>query len=116
MNIAFAGAIPATKLDAELEGSLCLAHELRFVDLEQLVEVAQRGQRGLADPHGADVIGLDEREAVTLGMQDLRARGRAHPAGRTAADDDDLHGRHAYPRCRCSEEGESTGTRDRVST
>src|SRR5690349_4437439 len=88
-----AGAIPAAKLDAELERALRLAHELRFVDLQQLVEVLQRRQCRLADAHRADVIGLDERHRVARGMQYLCAGSRAHPAGGATADDHDAQGR-----------------------
>ena len=67
--------------------------KLRFVEPEQLVEVAQRRQRGLAHAHRADVVGLDERHAVAFRMQHLRAGGGAHPAGGAAADDDDVQRR-----------------------
>ena len=60
---------------------------------QQLVEVAQRRQRGLAHAHRADVVGLDERHAVALRVQHLRAGGGAHPAGGAAADDDDVQRR-----------------------
>ena len=92
MHVVFAGTIPVAEFDAELERGLRLAHELRFVDPQQLVEVAQRRQRGLAHAHRADVVGFDEREAITLRMQHLRAGGSTHPAGGTAADDHDVQG------------------------
>ena len=93
MHVVFAGAVPVAKLDAELERGLRLAHELRLVDPQQRVEVAQGGQRGLAHTHRADVIGLDEREAIAIRMQHLRAGSSAHPAGGTTADNHDVQGR-----------------------
>ncbi len=89
MHIAVTRQIPAAKLDAELERALRLAHEVRFVEAQQLVEVAQRRQGRFAHAHGADLVGLDQRHRVALGMQHLRAGGGTHPAGGAAADDDD---------------------------
>ena len=76
MDVVFTGQIPAAKLDAELERALRLAHEVRFVEAQQLVEVAQRRQRRFAHSDGADLVGLDQRHRVAFGMQDLRRRRR----------------------------------------
>ena len=79
---------PVLEADAELEGGLRGGHELLFVDVEQLVEGQQRGDRGLAHAHGADLVGLDQADVQRL-AQRLAQAGRHHPAGRAAAGDDD---------------------------
>jgi hypothetical protein len=90
---AVAEVAPVLELDAELEARLRLADELRVVELERVVVVADGGQRGLADADSADLRRLDQDDLATRGVvaaaQQLAKRRGSHPARRATADDDD---------------------------
>jgi hypothetical protein len=60
MDVAVTDARPVHELDAELERGLGPGHELRFVDADAPIEIADVRQRGLADPDDANVTRLDE--------------------------------------------------------
>ena len=86
VDIAIALAAPIAELDAELEGGLGRGHELGLIQPQPLDEGADVRQRRLAHAHDADLFGFDQVHAC-VGGQQLRDRGRRHPAGRAAADD-----------------------------
>ena len=78
MDVAVARPIPADELDAEFEGRPGLAHELRLVDPEHVVEDLDMRQRGFADTDGADLVGLDQRDVVVRARQAAATRPAAH--------------------------------------
>ena len=88
VDVSVADLPPVVELDAELEGTLGLTNELRFVDFEQAVELRKRRNRRLAHPDGPNFFGLNERDfdSAAKGLRDCRG---AHPTGRAAADNDD---------------------------
>jgi hypothetical protein len=81
---------PTDEFDAELEGRLGLAHELPFVETDDLVEPVDRRNRGLADADDADVVGFDELDRTLPQIDCLGEGGRRHPPGGAASNDDDL--------------------------
>src|SRR5690606_38940036 len=85
MKVAMARAAPVYKLDPELERRVRFAHELVFVQAQHAVVELDHRDRGLADSDGADLLGLDEGDAVALGAQYLGERCRSHPARRASA-------------------------------
>src|SRR5690242_15521012 len=88
VHIAVADARPVHELDAELEGAARLAHELRFVYFENLVEQLEVRHRGFAHADGADLLGFDQPDR-DVRAQNLGQRGGGHPACGAAADDHD---------------------------
>src|SRR5206468_11985645 len=88
---------PVDELDAELERGVRLADELVFVDSELLVEELDRGNGGLANADGPDLLGLHERDPVTRGSGAFCKRGGGHPPGGSPANDHDVaNGLHSY--------------------
>jgi hypothetical protein len=84
---------PALEPDAQLEGGLRGGHEGLFVYAQQAVEGLQRRDGRLAHAHGADLVGLDQRD-VQQRAQRLGQPCSDHPAcGATACDDDTPDGR-----------------------
>src|SRR3954462_10403919 len=71
---------PVDELDAELEGALRMTQEIVLVDLEQLVEARDRGDRRLTDPDDADLRGLDECDREPR-PEHAREGGGRHPSG-----------------------------------
>jgi len=88
VDVAVAQPAPVDELDAQLEGGAGLAHELVLVELEGMVVDVDERDRGLAHAHGADVVGLDQRDLPGRAQQ-LGQRGGGHPAGGAAAGHDD---------------------------
>src|SRR5438552_2375786 len=88
MYIGVSDTSPVVELDTELERAAGPPDEVRFVDLEQAVEVAQMRDRRLADPDDADLLGFDQRhlEPLAEGLGERRSR---HPSGAAPTDDDD---------------------------
>src|SRR5882672_11219814 len=95
MDVVVARGTPAAELDAELEGALGLAQELGFPDAEHVVEDLDVRQRGLTHADRADLVGFDQGEGIGRGVDQPRQAGGAHPARRTAADDD--HPKRRWP-------------------
>src|SRR6185437_9509411 len=89
MEIAVADARPVDELDAELEGATGLLDEADIVDAEQVVEQFQMWHGGLAHADRADLFRFHQTDRA-VPAQDPRQAGRGHPAGRAAADDDNL--------------------------
>src|SRR5580658_6302445 len=89
VNVTVTGLIPVAKLYPQFERCPRLAHELRFVDPEHVVEDLDMRQRGLADADRADLVGFDPRHAVSFGAKWAPDAGGAHPPRRTPAHDDD---------------------------
>jgi hypothetical protein len=87
MKIAFAARAPVAELDAQLAAAVGGAQELGLVDVEQVVEVADRRKGRLPHPDDADLLRFDQLDGAALERGDKR--GRRHPAGRTAADHHD---------------------------
>ena len=90
VHVAVAQPRPVDKLDSQLEGGVGLPDEIGLVDTEEFVEQQDRRDRGLADAHRADRVGLDQGGLVILRPGDLRQGGGSHPAGGAAPDDDDI--------------------------
>src|ERR1700726_722915 len=89
VNVAMARLIPVAKLYSQFERCPRLAHELRLVDPEHVVEDFDMRQRRLADADGSDLIRFDQGDRVVFCTELPPDAGRAHPPGRTAAHDDD---------------------------
>ena len=65
------------------------ADELVLVDAAACVEELDVRHGRLADADGADLLGLDQPDRQQPAPSDAGQRGRRHPAGGAAADDDD---------------------------
>ena len=91
MEVGLAGPCPAMELDTQLVGALGLADEAGLVQAQGSVEDANGRDGGLADPHRADLGGLDQGDGAATGQRP-RQQGRRHPARRAAAQDDDRTG------------------------
>src|SRR5882757_1548553 len=85
--VAVAWLIPVAKLNPQFECRAGLAHELRLVDSEHVVEALDVRQRSLTDADSADVIGFNEGNGVVVGSNLTPDAGGAHPPGRTAPHD-----------------------------
>ena len=88
VNVGSAG-IPIDELDAELERRLGAPHELGFVQLDKLIVFLDRGDRRFADSNRADRFAFDQLHFVEALEQLAEQRG-GHPAGRAAANNEDL--------------------------
>jgi hypothetical protein len=85
--------LPVDELDALLEGRPGLAHEPRLVDADRAHGVLDGREGALAHPDDADLAGLDQGDAHPVGPGRAQAPGEVgggHPAGRAAADDQDV--------------------------
>src|SRR5438309_7436922 len=89
VEIAVALLAPADELDAELERALRLRDELPFVEAQRMVEQADRRDGRLADADDADLVRFHYLDPAPA-PQGVGERGGGHPAGRSAAEDDDL--------------------------
>ncbi len=89
MDVAVAAAGPVLERDAQLDGAARDAQELALVQVENLVERADRGEGGFTDADRADLLRLDQRD-VDQRAQLLGQRRRRAPARRAAAGDHDL--------------------------
>jgi hypothetical protein len=87
MHVGMALLVPVDELDAELERALRLSQEIVLVDLEQLVELRDGGNRRLADADDADLGGFHQRDRQPR-AQHTRQRCRRHPSGSPAPGDD----------------------------
>src|SRR6185503_16844803 len=90
MQVAVPEARPVHELDAELERALGLADEIVLVEAEHRVEGVDGRNGGLAHADAAYLLGLYQTDAARTRTKRARKCRRRHPAGRTAADDDDL--------------------------
>ena len=92
VQIGIALAPPIAELDAQLERALRRAHELRFVHLQEAVELLDRRDRRFAHAHRADRLAFHQRYG-DVPPQRRAQIGRRHPPARSAAHDQDLaHG------------------------
>src|SRR5882757_1717571 len=80
--------VPIAELNPQLERRTGLAHELRLVDPEHVVESLDVWQRRLPDADSPNLIGFDERNVVVLRPELMPQPGSGHPPGRAAADND----------------------------
>src|SRR5262245_28589238 len=89
MHVAAPEFAPVHELDAEFESGLATAHELALIEAEKGVESLQTRDARFADTDGTDLIRLHDADARAGIRQCLRQSGRGHPAGGSAAQDDD---------------------------
>src|SRR5258708_15446486 len=89
MDVSVSRPIPVAELDPEFERGACGAHELGLIQVQEIVEDLDMRQRRLADADNADLVRLDEGDAIVGSGQPPRHHGGGHPAGRPAPDDDD---------------------------
>src|SRR5271155_5132005 len=82
--------MPAQELNAELVGGLGGADESPLIDAEPLYQADEGRNRGLTDPDGSDLFGLDQLDAAQRRFQMMAEHRGGEPPGSTAADDDDL--------------------------
>src|ERR1700722_7941258 len=88
VNVAIARLIPVAKLDPQFERCPGLAHEVRLVDPEHVVEGLDMRQGGFTDADGSDVIGFNQSNSVVFGLEPTPEAGGAHPTRRTPTPDD----------------------------
>ena len=65
-------------------------HEVGFVNSEAGIEVTDMGNGRLAHPDRADGLGFDQFYANPAGRETVGERRGAHPAGGSAADNQDV--------------------------
>src|ERR1700721_605827 len=82
VNVAITRLIPVAKLNPQFERCPGLAHELRFVDPEHVVEDLDMRQGRLTDADGSNLVGLNERNAVLICPKLTPDGGGAHPPPR----------------------------------
>src|SRR5258708_12853716 len=87
VNVAVARLIPVAKLNSQFECRAGLAHELRLVHPEHVVECLDVRQRSLTYAASPHVIGFNERNGVVVASNLTPGAGGAHPPGRTAPHD-----------------------------
>src|ERR1700680_4770104 len=68
MNVAITRLIPVAKLDSQFERCPGLAHEMRLIDPEHVVEDLDMRQRRLTVADRSVLIGLSQGNAVFLGL------------------------------------------------
>ena len=90
MYIRVAKTRPVDELDAQLERGVGLAHEVRLVQTQRLVEEADVRHGGLAHADDADLGGLDQANVALIRAQEARQRGSRHPSTGASTDDDDV--------------------------
>src|SRR5882724_9880550 len=90
MEISMPGLSPAPEFDTQLVGGLRLLHELSFIETDNLIEPVNGRNGGFAHSDGTDVVGFDQRDRTLPQVDGSAQRRGGHPAGRAAADDDDL--------------------------
>ncbi len=99
VHVALARRTPADELDAELERAAAGAEHRVLVEAEGGVEGPHLRDRRFTDTDRADIVRFDEADLETL-LEEAAERGGDHPAGGTAAGDDDAHGvRRCRSRC-----------------
>ena len=101
MHVTVAGPSPAAELDPQLERTLRSSQQVVLVQPQHLVEMPNGWNRGLPDTDDADFRRFHKPNPDD-GPHRLGQPGGGHPAGRTAAGDDDLSDGivilHASPR------------------
>src|SRR6187401_1560809 len=90
MHVASAERAPVHEFDSEFERCLAAAHELALVETEERIESLEARNAGFADADGTDLIRLHDADARTGIRERLCQSGSRHPAGSSAAQDDDL--------------------------
>src|ERR1700723_283361 len=95
VNVAIARLVPAAKLYPQFKCCPGLAHEMRFIDTEHVVEDLDMRQRRLTDADRSDIIGFEGGNAVVCGLESPPDAGGPHPPRRTPAHDDDSERRRS---------------------
>ncbi len=93
MDIAVAITAPVDEIDTQLERAIGIAHELDFIDTQEVVEILDLRQGRFTDTDGAYFIGFDQAYVAEPRFESLAEGGRTHPTSGAAAKDDDLHRR-----------------------
>src|SRR6185312_12212410 len=87
VEIAVSRSYPVVVLNGELEGAAGGPKHRILIDAEEVIDVADLRNGGLADADRADGIGFHDTDIQSLAHR-AAEDGRGHPSGRAAADDD----------------------------
>ena len=97
MDVAVALLAPVHELNAQFKAALRGREHFALVNVEQAIEVQERGNCRFADPDRTDHFGFDQRDRDRASGAQPRQRSRSHPARRSAAHDNDVLDRHVTP-------------------
>ena len=90
VNVAVALLPPVLELNAKLEAALHRRQHLALIDLQQLVELNERGDRRFAYANSADGLRLDQCDIELAALLEPRQHRRCHPSCSAPTDDDDV--------------------------
>src|SRR5258707_1262617 len=82
MKKAVSALAPADEINADLDGGTGLAHEIRLIDTEAVIEHLYMRESGFADTDRSDLIRFDEGEIVGGRRQQAGQSGGGHPTRR----------------------------------
>ena len=89
VDVACARLAPIAEFDAQFDRRSRTRHHFALVDTGKTVEIADLGKGRLANAHGSDGIGLDERNRKVRFVERAGQSRCRHPSGGSPANDND---------------------------